>query len=174
MIIYLIVSPFQPVLSTCSCSNTWGKAKPNLRRVPFMFFFKPPFSPLLFRFKSKITPKNHQRIARFSPHCLPLVGAISGSPGHPRFANSHGSIVVPHGPSAVGDLQGQIRDGFLQAASQRLGSLGGAYSWMGIVKPFHVKPGLVNPKRLSSLLPWNYQMKWLFGEDWGSIVHKLQ
>eukprot|EP00435_Cladocopium_sp_Y103_P011258 s3545_g2.t3 len=36
-----------------------------------------------------------------------------------EFANSHGSIVVPHGPSAVGDLQGQIRDGFLQAASQQ-------------------------------------------------------
>lgn len=36
-----------------------------------------------------------------------------------EFAGSHGSIVVPHGPSAVGDLQGQIRDGFLQAASQQ-------------------------------------------------------
>jgi hypothetical protein len=37
--------------------------------------------------------------------------------------------VVPHGPSAVGDLQGQIRDGFLQAASQRLGAFGSS-NWM--------------------------------------------
>ena len=29
-------------------------------------------------------------------------------------ASSHGSIVVPHGPSAVKDLEHQIREGFLQ------------------------------------------------------------
>ena len=53
----------------------------------------------------------------------------SGHRTPPRFAGSHGSIVVPHGPSAVGDLQGQIRDGFLQAASQRLGAFGSS-NWM--------------------------------------------
>jgi len=36
-----------------------------------------------------------------------------------EFSSSHGSIVVPHGPSAVGDLQSQIREGFLTAASQQ-------------------------------------------------------
>merc|ERR1719231_1277547 len=29
------------------------------------------------------------------------------------FAGSHGTIVVPHGPSAVKDLESQIREGFL-------------------------------------------------------------
>ncbi|CAE7845884.1 HIRL2 [Symbiodinium microadriaticum] len=36
-----------------------------------------------------------------------------------EFAGSHGSIVVPHGPSAVGDLSSQIREGFLTAAGQQ-------------------------------------------------------
>ena len=42
-----------------------------------------------------------------------------------RFSGSHGSIVVPHGPSAVGDLQSQIREGFLTAAGQCHGLDGG-------------------------------------------------
>ena len=68
----------------------------------------------------------------FSHLSLPLFGASRAlrSPDPPRFAGSHGSIVVPHGPSAVGDLQGQIRDGFLQAASQRLGEILGSTNWM--------------------------------------------
>ncbi|CAE7433073.1 HIRL2 [Symbiodinium natans] len=36
-----------------------------------------------------------------------------------EFAGSHGSIVVPHGPSAVADLGSQIREGFLTAAGQQ-------------------------------------------------------
>mmetsp|Transcript_17379 Transcript_17379/g.40920 ORF Transcript_17379/g.40920 Transcript_17379/m.40920 type:complete len:287 (+) Transcript_17379:57-917(+) len=36
-----------------------------------------------------------------------------------EFAGSHGSIVVPHGPSAVKDLESQIREGFLSAAGQQ-------------------------------------------------------
>jgi len=31
------------------------------------------------------------------------------------FASSHGSIIVPHGPSAVKDVESQIREGFLTA-----------------------------------------------------------
>jgi len=32
-----------------------------------------------------------------------------------EFAQGHGSIIVPHGPSAVKDIEAQIRDGFLTA-----------------------------------------------------------
>merc|ERR1712083_1157823 len=34
-----------------------------------------------------------------------------------EFAGSHGSIIVPHGPSAVKDIESQIREGFLTAGS---------------------------------------------------------
>ncbi|CAJ1429242.1 unnamed protein product [Effrenium voratum] len=36
-----------------------------------------------------------------------------------EFAGSHGSIIVPHGPSAVKDLESQIREGFLSASPQQ-------------------------------------------------------
>lgn len=42
-----------------------------------------------------------------------------------EFASSHGSIVVPHGPSAVKDLEHQIREGFLSAAPQQ--QMGGIF-----------------------------------------------
>jgi len=35
------------------------------------------------------------------------------------FAGSHGTIVVPHGPSAVKDLESQIREGFLTTQTTR-------------------------------------------------------
>ena len=77
-----------------------------------------------FCFKSPKSPK-FARECHFSPTFVCPFSEPPVTAGHrtplPRFAGSHGSIVVPHGPSAVGDLQGQIRDGFLQAASQRLG-----------------------------------------------------
>merc|ERR1712151_436591 len=34
-----------------------------------------------------------------------------------EFAGSHGSIIVPHGPSAVKDIESQIREGFLTSGS---------------------------------------------------------
>merc|ERR1711870_29945 len=33
------------------------------------------------------------------------------------FAGSHGSIIVPHGPSAVKDIESHIREGFLTAGA---------------------------------------------------------
>merc|ERR1712228_914115 len=33
------------------------------------------------------------------------------------FAGSHGSIIVPHGPGSVKDLESQIREGFLSAGA---------------------------------------------------------
>merc|ERR1719382_997182 len=35
------------------------------------------------------------------------------------FASNHGSIIVPHGPGAVKDIESQIREGFLTASSMK-------------------------------------------------------
>ena len=41
-----------------------------------------------------------------------------------EFASTHGSIVVPHGPSAVQDMAAQIREGILTAAPPQKGMFG--------------------------------------------------
>ena len=63
----------------------------------------------------------------------------------PRFAGSHGSIIVPHGPSAVKDLESQIREGFLSASpqQQRPGEWP-SERWRWWSKPFW-DPGLISP-----------------------------
>mmetsp|Transcript_51788 Transcript_51788/g.93000 ORF Transcript_51788/g.93000 Transcript_51788/m.93000 type:complete len:299 (-) Transcript_51788:221-1117(-) len=51
------------------------------------------------------------------------------------FAGSHGTIVVPHGPSAVKDLESQIREGFLTSATppqQQMRSKGTAAAGGGL------------------------------------------
>lgn len=133
----MMIWPFQPVPSTFSCSKT--RVFPAQNQIIQIFdgfpscrssFCHQKFTPSVS--KSPKSPKS-ARECHFSPtffcrsgHRTPL----------PRFAGSHGSIVVPHGPSAVGDLQGQIRDGFLQAASQRLGEKSlGQPIWKTIGKP---------------------------------------